>query len=169
MFCDIHEVTLWMERGRRGKGGGDGGRKELVIYTHQHTTSIPNHLGWLTRIFNCSWRISSGIHQCCSHVSLLTFCDLLTFGLDCFKVGDNWQGREGSNQAVLHSDYERTHLLSVGGLRFNIQVYCKNIWVTSTIFWSSQLHACCVCDSYITNFKGGYTKSVVEKLLPLLN
>ena len=25
-------------------------------------------------------------------------------------------------------------------------VHCKSIWVTSTIFWSSQLHACCVCD-----------------------
>ena len=22
--------------------------------------------------------------------------------------------------------------------------HCKNIWVTSTIFWSSQLHTCCV-------------------------
>ena len=28
--------------------------------------------------------------------------------------------------------------------------HCKNVWVTSTMFWSSQLHACCVCD---TNFK----------------
>ena len=33
-------------------------------------------------------------------------------------------------------------------------LHCINIWVTSTIFWSSQLHACCVW--YITNFKGGY-------------
>ena len=45
----------------------------------------------------------------------------------------------------------------------------KNIWVTSTIVWLSQLYACCVC-----NFKGRYTNlilnpSVVEKLLPLLN
>ena len=27
----------------------------------------------------------------------------------------------------------------------------KNIWVTSTILWSSQLHACCVCDMLQTS------------------
>ena len=29
--------------------------------------------------------------------------------------------------------------------------HCKNIWVTSTMFWSSQLHACCVCDTLGTS------------------
>ena len=29
----------------------------------------------------------------------------------------------------------------------------KNIWVTSTMFWSSQLHACCVRDT-LQHFKG---------------
>ena len=33
----------------------------------------------------------------------------------------------------------------------DIRVHCKNIWVTSTIFWSSQLHACCVCDMLQTS------------------
>ena len=33
--------------------------------------------------------------------------------------------------------------------------HCKNIWVTLTIFWSSQLHAYCVRDT-LQNFKGGY-------------
>ena len=31
-------------------------------------------------------------------------------------------------------------------------LHCRNIWVTSTKFWSSQLHACCVCDT-LQNFK----------------
>ena len=34
----------------------------------------------------------------------------------------------------------------------NLPLHCKNIWVTSTIFWSSQLHACCVGDT-LQNFK----------------
>ena len=34
----------------------------------------------------------------------------------------------------------------------NRTIYCKNVWVTSTIFWSSQLHACCVRDT-LQNFK----------------
>ena len=44
--------------------------------------------------------------------------------------------------------------------------HCKNIWVTSTIFWSSQLHACCVHDT-LQNFKRmlPICLSVVEKLL----
>ena len=29
--------------------------------------------------------------------------------------------------------------------------HCKNIWVTSTILWSSQLHACCVRDMLQTS------------------
>ena len=47
--------------------------------------------------------------------------------------------------------------------------HCKKIWVTSTIFWSSQLHACYVCDT-LQNFKTMLPiyeskLSVVEKLL----
>ena len=34
-------------------------------------------------------------------------------------------------------------------------MHCKNVWVTLTVFWSSQLHACCVRDT-LQNFKGGY-------------
>ena len=29
--------------------------------------------------------------------------------------------------------------------------HCKNIWVTSTIFWSFQLHACCLRDMLQTS------------------
>ena len=49
-------------------------------------------------------------------------------------------------------------------------LHCKNIWVTSTIFWSSQLHACCVRDTLQTS-KGCFqieSKRVIEKLLPQL-
>ena len=35
-------------------------------------------------------------------------------------------------------------------------VHCKNIWVTSTIFWSSQLHACCVSETLAMNFIKGF-------------
>ena len=52
------------------------------------------------------------------------------------------------------------------------ELHCKNIWVTSTIFWLSQLHARCVCDTLqisrvATNLI--LNQSVVEKLLLLLN
>ena len=30
-------------------------------------------------------------------------------------------------------------------------LHCKNIWVASTEFWSSQLHACCVRDMLQTS------------------
>ena len=55
-------------------------------------------------------------------------------------------------------------------LQFYLQ--SKNIWVTSTLFWSSQLHACCVDDT-LHNFKrdGSYLNqslSVLEKLLSQL-
>ena len=33
----------------------------------------------------------------------------------------------------------------------NVMLHCKNIWFTSTILWSSQLHACCVCDMLQTS------------------
>ena len=41
-------------------------------------------------------------------------------------------------------------------------LYTKKIWVTSTIFWPSQLHACCVRNT-LQNFKTSLP--VVEKLL----
>ena len=45
-------------------------------------------------------------------------------------------------------------------------LHCKNIWVTSTIFWSSQLHACCVRDTLQTSRDASnLNQSVVEKLL----
>ena len=50
--------------------------------------------------------------------------------------------------------------------------HCKSIWITSAIFWSSQLHACCVCDTLQTSREATnliLNQSVVEKLLPLLN
>ena len=46
--------------------------------------------------------------------------------------------------------------------------HCKNICVTSTIFRSSQLHACCVCDMLQTSKDTSnliQSLSVVEKLL----
>ena len=47
-------------------------------------------------------------------------------------------------------------------------VHCKNIWVTSTIFWSCQLHACCVRDTLQTSrdaFNLVESFRVVETLL----
>ena len=54
------------------------------------------------------------------------------------------------------------------GTTLQFYLHCKNIWVTSTLFWSSQLHACCVHDT-LHNFKrdGSYLNqslSVLEKL-----
>ena len=43
----------------------------------------------------------------------------------------------------------------------------KTFWVTSTLFWSSQLHACCVCDTLQTSrdaFNLIESVSVVETL-----
>ena len=34
-----------------------------------------------------------------------------------------------------------------------LAIHCKNIWVTSTMFWSSQLHAYYVCDT-LQHFNG---------------
>ena len=48
------------------------------------------------------------------------------------------------------------------------QLHCKNIWVTSTIFWSSQLHVCCVRDTLQTSRDASNlveSLSVVETLL----
>ena len=50
--------------------------------------------------------------------------------------------------------------------------HCKNIWVTSTILWSSQLHACCVRDTLQTSRDASNlieSKSVVETLLLFVN
>ena len=47
-----------------------------------------------------------------------------------------------------------------------IAVCCKNTWVTSTIFWYSQLHACCVSETLQTSRDASNLyQSVVEKLL----
>ena len=44
--------------------------------------------------------------------------------------------------------------------------HCENIWVTSTFFWSSQLHACCVRDMLqASRDASNLIQSVVEKLL----
>ena len=46
------------------------------------------------------------------------------------------------------------------------KAHCKNILVTSTIFWSSQLHDCCVRDTLQTSKDASnLIQSVVEKLL----
>ena len=47
---------------------------------------------------------------------------------------------------------------------------CTNIWVTSTISWSSQLHACCVSGTLLTSSNDAYnlTQSILEKLLPFV-
>ena len=55
-------------------------------------------------------------------------------------------------------------------LQFCLQ--SKNIWVTSTLFWTSQLHTCCVRDT-LHNFKRdasylNQSLSVLEKLLSQL-
>ena len=45
-----------------------------------------------------------------------------------------------------------------------------HIWVTPTVCWLSQLHACCVCDTLQTSREATnliLNQSVVEKLLPL--
>ena len=50
--------------------------------------------------------------------------------------------------------------------------HCKNIWVTSTILWSSQLHACCVRDTLQTSRDASNlieSLSVVEMLLLFVN
>ena len=46
---------------------------------------------------------------------------------------------------------EGTCLCKLTGYTDILLVHCKNIWVTSTIFWSSQLHACCVLDMLQTS------------------
>ena len=50
-------------------------------------------------------------------------------------------------------------------------LHCKNIWVTSTIFWSFQLHACCVRDTLQTSRNASNlieSLNVVEKLFLLV-
>ena len=44
--------------------------------------------------------------------------------------------------------------------------HCKTTWVTSTTFWSSQLHTCCVRDMLQTSKDASnLIQIVVEKLL----
>ena len=57
-------------------------------------------------------------------------------------------------------------------LQYIARLQCKNIWFTSTIFWSSQLHACCVCDTLQTSRNCSnlmQSLDVVEKLLLFVN
>ena len=57
-------------------------------------------------------------------------------------------------------------------LQYIARFQCKNIWVTSTIFWSCQLHACCVCDMLQTSRDASnlmQSLNVVEKLLLFVN
>jgi len=55
-----------------------------------------------------------------------------------------------------------------GIIRMHTPIHCKNVWVTSTMFWSSQLHACCVRDTLQTS-KGIFLfESKFEKLAPSL-
>ena len=64
----------------------------------------------------------------------------------------------------------RNQAFSLIGL--GMRLHCKNIWVTSTILWSSQLHACCVRDTLQTSrdaFNLIESKSVVETLLLFVN
>ena len=57
-------------------------------------------------------------------------------------------------------------------LQVNLYAPCKNIWVTSAIFWSSQLHAYCVCDKLQTSRNASIelnqSLSAVEKVLPFV-
>ena len=64
--------------------------------------------------------------------------------------------------------------LTLGGrahdYKHTVAIHCKNIWVTSTVCWLSQLHACRVCDALQTSREATnliLNQSVVEKLLPL--
>ena len=45
-------------------------------------------------------------------------------------------------------------------------VHCTNIWVTSTILWSSQLQACCVHDTLQTSKDASnLTESLIVEML----
>ena len=67
------------------------------------------------------------------------------------------------------SSYPNVHLLQKIFHMLITLLHCKNIWVTSTILWLSQLHACCVCDTSGEATSLILNQSVVEKLLPSLN
>ena len=58
--------------------------------------------------------------------------------------GDDWH--------VLDWWHQRTKILhTLSEQAQAVRMHCKNVWVTSTIFWSSQLHACCVRDTLQTS------------------
>ena len=53
-------------------------------------------------------------------------------------------------QLLLHSVHMHAHSRTIVVSLQAFHVYCKNIWVTSTVFLLSQLHACCV---HVTHYK----------------
>ena len=56
--------------------------------------------------------------------------------------------------------------------RTHTHMHCNNIWVTSTIFWSSQLNACCVHGTLQASRDASHlieSLSVVETLLLFVN
>ena len=77
--------------------------------------------------------------------------------LDCYNTN--------SNRTVTLRDIAKNHTIywvcthydkiKWGGYHVPMAVHsnCKNIWVTSIIFWSSQVHACCVHNT-LQNLKG---------------
>ena len=82
------------------------------------------------------------------------------FGFSMYRcISTKFKGQSCGNFLTLCS-IRAMGLLPTGG------AHCTNVWVTSTMFWSSQLHACCVCDTLQTS-KGIFLfESKVEKLLP---
>ena len=61
-------------------------------------------------------------------------------------------GKELGMLLPIRKNYLQPQVCASSLMRIEVEVteclslHCKNIWVTLTIFWSSQLHACCVRD-----------------------
>ena len=95
-------------------------------------------------------------------VSLVCWCKFLS--VNCFTtvaicMGTRFDfGPEGSR-------YECANAWWLKSYPSRFSYHCKNIWVTETIFWSSQLHSYLLCAWHITNFKGmlAICLGVVEK------
>ena len=95
--------------------------------------------------------ITKGIPLCVAQCILnIGACVCMPFCMCCkYLFQFQWPSEENLSGTVLV-------VLKVAecySLRINSHttVHCKNIWVTSTIFWSSQLHACCVHDTLQTS------------------
>ena len=70
----------------------------------------------------------------------------------------NYSGGECVIKAMLttyirHINQTRTRIYTQCTCIHTRTHHCKNTWITSTIFWSSQLHACCVHDTLQTSLK----------------